>query len=161
DGRWRWNWTYDGLLRCCGKPTADAQAGPSLSEFRGGGVYALDAPPGRPVGRRGPDTRPRGVGPLRFRHPPPRGQPRGGRRDAVQPLPEPADVVARSRAGGHRRAHDRPVDPRRMRGAGVRLVALVLALASLAAGFGAAARGVDPSALDGRWKIVHKATTRE
>ena len=43
----------------------------------------------------------------------------------------------------------------------MRLVALVLALASLAAGFGAAARGVDPSPLDGRWKIVHKATTRE
>jgi hypothetical protein len=53
DGRWRWNWTYDELLRCCGKPTADAQAGPSLSEFRGGRIYALDAATGRLIGLRG------------------------------------------------------------------------------------------------------------
>jgi hypothetical protein len=53
DGRWRWTWTYDALLRCCGKPTADAQAGPSLSEFRGGRIYALDAATGGLIGLRG------------------------------------------------------------------------------------------------------------
>jgi hypothetical protein len=53
DGRWRWNWTYAGLLHCCGKPVADAQAGPSLSEFRDGRIYALDAGTGRLIGLRG------------------------------------------------------------------------------------------------------------
>ena len=40
-------------MRCCGKPTADAQAGPSLSEFRDGRIYALDAATGRLIGLRG------------------------------------------------------------------------------------------------------------
>jgi hypothetical protein len=53
DGRWRWTYTYAELLRCCGKPTADAQAGPSLSEFRDGRIYALDAATGRLIGLRG------------------------------------------------------------------------------------------------------------
>ena len=53
DGRWRWTYTYDQLLHCCGKPTADAQAGPSLSEFRDGRIYALDAATGRLIGLRG------------------------------------------------------------------------------------------------------------
>jgi hypothetical protein len=39
---------------------------------------------------------------------------------------------------------------------------VVLALlASLAGALGAAARGTDPSALDGRWRIAHKATTAQ
>jgi hypothetical protein len=56
DGRWRWTYTYAELLHCCGKPIADAQAGPSLSEFRGGRIYALDAATGRLIGLRGTYT---------------------------------------------------------------------------------------------------------
>jgi hypothetical protein len=56
DGRWSWNWTYAELLHCCGKPVADAQAGPSLSEFRDGRIYALDAATDRLIGLRGTYT---------------------------------------------------------------------------------------------------------
>jgi len=52
----RWTYTYAELLHCCGKPIADAQAGPSLSEFRGGRIYALDAATGRLIGLRGTYT---------------------------------------------------------------------------------------------------------
>jgi hypothetical protein len=53
DGRWRWNATHAELVRCCGKAVADATAGPSLSEFRDGRIYALDAATGRLIGLRG------------------------------------------------------------------------------------------------------------
>jgi hypothetical protein len=56
DGRWRWTYTYDQLLHCCGKLAADDQAGPSLSEFRDGRIYALDAATGRLIGLRGTYT---------------------------------------------------------------------------------------------------------
>ena len=53
DGRWRWSYTYAELLHCCGKAVADTLAGPSLSEFRDGQIYALDADSGRLIGLRG------------------------------------------------------------------------------------------------------------
>jgi hypothetical protein len=53
DGRWSWNWTRAELLHCCGKAVADSQAGPSLSEFRDGRIYALDPDTGRVIALRG------------------------------------------------------------------------------------------------------------
>jgi hypothetical protein len=53
DGRWKWTITRAEALKCCG--TA-AIAGPSLSEFRDGRIYALDAGTGRLIGLRGTYT---------------------------------------------------------------------------------------------------------
>jgi hypothetical protein len=50
DGRWSWNWTLAQMLHCNGNA---ALAGPSLSEFRDGRIYALDPSTDRVIGLRG------------------------------------------------------------------------------------------------------------
>jgi hypothetical protein len=54
DGRWSWNWTRAQLRHFCGSCANDPSvAGPSLSEFRDGRIYALDPATGRVIALRG------------------------------------------------------------------------------------------------------------